>query len=148
MLSGSMVHVYWFFLFISGYLTMTDGWFSEFVLEVVVNKKMLDQATLDILKQEPVVLPAWDPMGALAKCWLTFCTSGLLQQNVELMILFFPKNTIWHFMQIISYWGSLHADCLLWRQFAWNVRSYFLGKYFKMSAEMFTLDAKELRTKP
>ena len=52
-----------------GYLCMSDGWFSEFVYEVVVNKKMLDQETLDILKQEPVVLPAWDPMGALAKCW-------------------------------------------------------------------------------
>lgn len=51
-----------------GYLTMTDGWFSEFVYEVVVSKKLLDQDTLDILKQKPVVLPAWDPMGALAKC--------------------------------------------------------------------------------
>lgn len=49
-----------------GYLTMTVDWFSEFVYEVVVNKKVLDQETLDILKQEPVVLPAWDPMGALA----------------------------------------------------------------------------------
>lgn len=51
-----------------GYLTMTDDWFSEFVYEVVVNKKVLDEETLNILKQEPVVLPAWDPMGALAKC--------------------------------------------------------------------------------
>lgn len=57
-----------FLIFILGYLTMTDGWFSEFVYEVVVSKKLLDQDTLDILKQKPVVLPAWDPMGALAKC--------------------------------------------------------------------------------
>lgn len=51
-----------------GYLTMTDSWFSEFVYEVVVSKKVLDKDTLDILKQEPIVLPAWDPMGALASC--------------------------------------------------------------------------------
>ena len=54
--------------FLAGYLTMTDGWFSEFVYEVVVSKKVLDKDTLDILKQEPIVLPAWDPMGALASC--------------------------------------------------------------------------------
>ena len=47
---------------------MTDSWFSEFVYEVVVSKKVLDKDTLDILKQEPIVLPAWDPMGALASC--------------------------------------------------------------------------------
>ena len=37
---------------------------------------------------------------------------------------------------------TLHANCLLRRQFAWNVKSYFLGKikkYFKMlSVEIFT----------
>ena len=60
------MHVIILLCLILGYLTMTDDWFSEFVYEVVVNKKVLDQETLDILKQEPVVLPAWDPMGALA----------------------------------------------------------------------------------
>ena len=45
---------------------MTDDWFSEFVYEVVVSKKLLDTETLAILDQEPVILPAWDPMGALA----------------------------------------------------------------------------------
>ena len=50
-----------------GYLVMTDDWFTEFVYEVVVDKKYVDADTLEILKQTPVVLPAWDPMGALAK---------------------------------------------------------------------------------
>lgn len=50
-----------------GYLTMTDEWFSQFVYEVVVSKKLFDADTLAILDQKPVVLPAWDPMGALAK---------------------------------------------------------------------------------
>lgn len=51
---------------ITGYLVMTDDWFSEFVYEVVVSKKLLDPETLALLDQEPVELPAWDPMGALA----------------------------------------------------------------------------------
>lgn len=49
-----------------GYLIMTDAWFSEYVYEVVVDKKYLTDEILDVLKQEPIVLPAWDPMGALA----------------------------------------------------------------------------------
>lgn len=50
----------------SGYIAMSDNWFSEFVYEVVVDKKYLTSDMLDVLKQTPVVLPAWDPMGALA----------------------------------------------------------------------------------
>ncbi|KAJ8043831.1 Bleomycin hydrolase [Holothuria leucospilota] len=49
-----------------GYLIMSDDWFSEFVYEVVVDKKYLSQEVLEVQNQEPVVLPAWDPMGALA----------------------------------------------------------------------------------
>ena len=49
-----------------GYYVMTDEWFSEYLLEVVVDKKFLPEDVLDVLKQDPVVLPAWDPMGALA----------------------------------------------------------------------------------
>lgn len=45
---------------------MTDDWFSEYVYEVVVDKKYLSAEVLDVMQQEPVVLPAWDPMGALA----------------------------------------------------------------------------------
>ncbi|XP_003968294.1 bleomycin hydrolase [Takifugu rubripes] len=49
-----------------GYLIMTDDWFSEFVYEVVVDKKFLSPDVLDVMQQEPTVLPAWDPMGSLA----------------------------------------------------------------------------------
>lgn len=50
-----------------GYLCMTDEWFSEFVYEVVVDRKHVPEEVLAVLEQEPEVLPAWDPMGALAK---------------------------------------------------------------------------------
>jgi len=49
-----------------GYLMMTDDWFSEFVYEVVISKKLLSPEILAVLDQEPTVLPAWDPMGSLA----------------------------------------------------------------------------------
>ena len=45
---------------------MTDEWFSEYVYEVVVDKRLVTTEVLDVLKQEPVVLPPWDPMGSLA----------------------------------------------------------------------------------
>ena len=45
---------------------MSDEWFSEFVYEVVIDKKHLPVEMLDVLKQTPIVLPAWDPMGTLA----------------------------------------------------------------------------------
>ncbi|KAK2500106.1 hypothetical protein MC885_012062 [Smutsia gigantea] len=50
-----------------GHLCMTDDWFSEYVYEVVVDKKHVPEEVLAVLEQEPVVLPAWDPMGALAE---------------------------------------------------------------------------------
>nr|XP_031324340.1 bleomycin hydrolase isoform X2 [Camelus dromedarius] len=50
-----------------GYLCMTDEWFSEYVYEVVVDKKHIPEEVLAVLEQEPIVLPAWDPMGALAE---------------------------------------------------------------------------------
>ena len=58
-------------LFLSpGYLIMTDDWFSEYVYEVVVDKKYVPEDVFAVMEQEPIVLPAWDPMGALAK-WTT-----------------------------------------------------------------------------
>nr|XP_056721159.1 bleomycin hydrolase isoform X2 [Euleptes europaea] len=50
-----------------GYLIMTDDWFSEYVYEVVVDKKHVPEDVLAVYQQDPTVLPAWDPMGALAK---------------------------------------------------------------------------------
>lgn len=49
-----------------GFIVMSDDWFSEFVYEVVVDKKHVPSEILEVLKQTPVVLPAWDPMGSLA----------------------------------------------------------------------------------
>ncbi|CAG0912949.1 unnamed protein product [Notodromas monacha] len=49
-----------------GYLVMTDAWFKEFVYEVVVDKKFLSPEVISALQKQRVVLPPWDPMGALA----------------------------------------------------------------------------------
>ncbi|KAJ2083932.1 bleomycin hydrolase [Coemansia sp. RSA 988] len=49
-----------------GYLTMTDRWFDEFVYQIVLEKRDIPDHVLDVLDQEAVVLPPWDPMGALA----------------------------------------------------------------------------------
>ncbi|KAJ2232799.1 bleomycin hydrolase [Coemansia sp. RSA 1722] len=50
-----------------GYLTMTDRWFDEFVYQIVLEKSDLPSDVLDVLDQDAVVLPPWDPMGSLAK---------------------------------------------------------------------------------
>lgn len=49
-----------------GYLVMTSDWFREFVFETVVDKKYVPEEVLAVFSQEPLELPAWDPMGALA----------------------------------------------------------------------------------
>ena len=48
----------------NGHLVMTDQWFDEYMFRLVVNKKYLPKKILDILKQQPKLLPAWDPMFA------------------------------------------------------------------------------------
>lgn len=47
-----------------GHLIMTDEWFDEYMFRLVVEKKYVPAKVLDILKQKPVRLPAWDPMFA------------------------------------------------------------------------------------
>ena len=49
----------------NGYLTMTDDWFGEYMFRLVVNKKFLDNKTVRILENEPVLLPPWDPVFAM-----------------------------------------------------------------------------------
>lgn len=49
-----------------GYLIMTSDWFKEFVFEVVVDKSIVPKEVLQVFEQNPIVLPAWDPMGTLA----------------------------------------------------------------------------------
>lgn len=50
-----------------GFYTMNDSWFDEYVFEVVVSKQRLAANLVAALAAEPTVLPAWDPMGALAR---------------------------------------------------------------------------------
>ena len=47
-----------------GHLIITDPWMDEYMFRLVVEKKYVPAETLKILKQKPVMLPAWDPMFA------------------------------------------------------------------------------------
>ncbi|KAJ9155624.1 hypothetical protein NKR23_g1856 [Pleurostoma richardsiae] len=49
-----------------GWFVMSDRWMDEFVYQAVVDPKLLSKEVRDVLKKEPIVLPLWDPMGALA----------------------------------------------------------------------------------
>jgi bleomycin hydrolase len=47
---------------------MNDNWFDEHMFEIAADPKYLTAEMLQgLLKAEPVVLPAWDPMGSLAR---------------------------------------------------------------------------------
>lgn len=45
-----------------GHLIMTDEWFDNYMFRLVIDKKYVAQKYLDLLKQKPTLLPAWDPM--------------------------------------------------------------------------------------
>lgn len=45
-----------------GHLIMTDEWFDNYMFRLVVNRKYIDEKYLQMAKQKPVLLPAWDPM--------------------------------------------------------------------------------------
>ena len=49
-----------------GYYIASDSWFDEFVYQVVVDKKYLDDETLKLLDQPLIELEPWDPLGSLA----------------------------------------------------------------------------------
>lgn len=51
---------------IKGFFQMTDKWFDEYNLEVVVQKRHVPAEVVAVLDQDPVVLDPWDPMGSLA----------------------------------------------------------------------------------
>ncbi|MGH3423539.1 MAG: C1 family peptidase, partial [Nocardioidaceae bacterium] len=42
------------------------NWFAEHVFEIAVRRDALPTELRDALETDPIVLPAWDPMGALA----------------------------------------------------------------------------------
>lgn len=50
-----------------GFWTMDDSWFAEHVFEIAVRRDALPAELRDRVDDEPIVLPAWDPMGALAR---------------------------------------------------------------------------------
>ena len=45
-----------------GTIIMTDEWFDEYMFRLVVDKKYVPSEVLDVLKEKPTMLPAWDPM--------------------------------------------------------------------------------------
>ena len=47
-----------------GHLIMTDEWFNEYMFRLVLETKYVPKKVLDIFKQKPIRLPAWDPMFA------------------------------------------------------------------------------------
>ena len=46
---------------------MNDSWFGQYVFEIAARKSALPADLLSALDTKPIVLPAWDPMGALAR---------------------------------------------------------------------------------
>jgi bleomycin hydrolase len=50
-----------------GFYTMNDSWFDEYVFEIAARRDAVPAALRQALGTEPIVLPAWDPMGALAR---------------------------------------------------------------------------------
>jgi len=50
-----------------GFYTMNDSWFDEYTFEIAARKELLPAELRAALDREPLVLPAWDPMGALAR---------------------------------------------------------------------------------
>ena len=47
-----------------GHLIMTDEWFDEYMFRLVVESKYATDRVKQLLKQKPILLPAWDPMFA------------------------------------------------------------------------------------
>jgi bleomycin hydrolase len=50
-----------------GFFVMNDNWFDEHMFEIAARKSALTPAMIEGLATEPIVLPPWDPMGALAR---------------------------------------------------------------------------------
>jgi bleomycin hydrolase len=50
-----------------GFYTMNDSWFDEYVFEIAARRDAIPEGLRQALDAEPIVLPAWDPMGSLAR---------------------------------------------------------------------------------
>ena len=49
-----------------GFFLMNDSWFDEHMFEIAAPQSYLSEDVLAALDTDPIVLPPWDPMGALA----------------------------------------------------------------------------------
>lgn len=45
-----------------GYYVGSAQWFDRYVTEIIIDKKYLDSATLEVLKQEPIQVEPWEPL--------------------------------------------------------------------------------------
>lgn len=50
---------------LKGNLIMSNQWFKDYVYEIVVHKKYVNNKILNCLKKKPVMLEPWDPLGLL-----------------------------------------------------------------------------------
>jgi bleomycin hydrolase len=50
-----------------GFFVMNDSWFDEHTFEIAARRDQLPPELRDAIDLEPIVLPAWDPMGSLAR---------------------------------------------------------------------------------
>ncbi len=50
-----------------GFYTMNDSWYDEHMFEIAAPTSYLNDKMKNGLITTPVVLPAWDPMGSLAR---------------------------------------------------------------------------------
>ena len=51
----------------NGFYLMNDSWFDEHMFEIATRKSALPLKLQKALDKPPIVLPAWDPMGSLAR---------------------------------------------------------------------------------
>ncbi|PNY25530.1 Bleomycin hydrolase [Tolypocladium capitatum] len=49
-----------------GWFVMSDAWMDEFVYQAVIDARLCSNEVRDVAKKKAMVLPLWDPMGALA----------------------------------------------------------------------------------
>jgi bleomycin hydrolase len=50
-----------------GFFVISDNWFDQHMFEIAARRGYLPTDLRDAIDQEPIVLPAWDPMGSLAQ---------------------------------------------------------------------------------
>lgn len=50
-----------------GFFVMSDGWFDDYMYQIVVHRKHLSAELTAALETDPIVLKPWDPMGSLAR---------------------------------------------------------------------------------